>query len=303
MAVVRDGIYLEQFPPVRSQFRTGRRSPVKPVIVVHTAESGTDRSGADPKAENVANFIRGRSTAGSYHLLGDADSIIQLVRFENEAFQDGTGSNRWAIGISLAMNAADWSGLSSSRRRELTETAAQMAAIAATWLKDRGLPIPEARRLTKTESDRSSASGFISHARRDPARRTDPGADFPWTDFFRLYQQFLSGGGLEPGRDTLVRQLQALVGTTADGIVGPQTVAALNRNWLGRDETFDDSVADTFTNNPRVIEWVQARLNAQDGLDVIVDGDYGPATEEAARSFLRRGGVITAESFLTLVGD
>jgi len=303
MAVVRDGIYLEQFPPARSQFRTGRRSPVKSVIVVHTAESGTDRVGADPKAENVASFIRGRSDAGSYHLLGDADSIIQLVRFENEAFQDGTGSNRWAIGISLAMNAADWNVVSSSRKQELTETAAQMAAIAAQWLADRGLPLPEARRLTKVESDRADASGFISHARRDPTRRSDPGAGFPWTEFFRLYQQILSGGGLEPDRDALTRQLQALVGTTADGIVGPATIAALNRNWIGRDEAFDDSVADTFTNNPRVIEWVQARLNAQDGLDVSVDGDYGPSTEQAAKTYLRRGGVITAESFLLLVGD
>ena len=172
----------------RSQFRVGRRDPVKPIIVVHTAESGTDRSGADPKAENVANFIRGRSTAGSYHLVGDADSIIQLIRFDNEAFHDRTGSNRWAIGISLAMNAGDWPSLSASRRAEFVATAGQMAAIAARWLRDRGLELPEPRLLTKTESDRLDASGFISHARRDPTRRSDPGAGFPWTSFFAAYQ-------------------------------------------------------------------------------------------------------------------
>ncbi|MEL6983709.1 MAG: N-acetylmuramoyl-L-alanine amidase, partial [Actinomycetota bacterium] len=115
MAIVRDGIYLEDNPPARSQFRVGRRDPVKSVIVVHTAESGTDLSGPDAKAEGVASFIRGRSDAGSYHLIGDSDSIIQLIRFDNEAFHDRTGSNRWAIGISLAMNAADWSGLPAAR--------------------------------------------------------------------------------------------------------------------------------------------------------------------------------------------
>jgi len=301
MATVRQGIYLEDNPPVRDQFRVGRRDPVKSVIVVHTAESGTDTSGPDPKAEAVASFIQRRSDAGSYHLIGDADSIIQLVRFENEAYHDRTGSNRWAIGISLAMNAADWPNLSSARRAELVATAGQMAAIAARWLHQRGLDLPQPVLLTKAQSDRADASGFISHGRRDPTRRTDPGAGFPWTEFFQRYQQSLSDTSLEPDRDTLIRQLQRLVGTTPDGIVGPLTIAALNRNWLGYDPSFDPSVADTFVNNPRVIEWVQTRVNARDGFAIAVDGAYGPRTEAAVKTLLGRGGVVTADSFLLLV--
>ncbi len=303
MATVRQGIYLEDNPPTRSQFRVGRRAPVKPVIVVHTAESGTDRFGADPKAENVAAFIQRRSNAGSYHLLGDADSIIQLVRFENEAFQDGTGSNRWAIGISLAMNAGDWPSLAPARRNQFVATAGQMAAIAARWLNERRIGLPEPRLLTKAQSDRSDANGFISHARRDPARRSDPGAGFPWADFFQQYQQALSDSGVEPDREALIRQLQNLVGATADGIVGPNTMAALNRNWLGNDEGFDPSVVDTFVNNPRIVEWVQTRINARDGFAVGVDGVYGPRTAAAAKTLLGRGGIITAESFLLLVEE
>ncbi len=301
MATVRDGIYLEDNPPRRDQFRVGRRDPVKSVIVVHTAEGGTDTVGADPKAENTASFIRNRTDAGSYHMLGDSDSIIQLVRFDNEAYQDRTGSNRWAIGISLAMNSADWPRLSTARRQQLTTTAAEMAAIAAIWLGDRGLPYPDARLLTKTESDAASASGFISHARRDPSRRTDPGVQFPWTDFFNIYRQILSDGGLEPTPEQLTKELQALVGTTPDGIIGPLTIAAMNRNWVGNDDSFDSSVADTFTNNPRVIEWVQTRLNATDNFSVVVDGVFGPATEAALKTLLNRGGVVTAESFIALI--
>ncbi len=301
MATVRDGIYLEDNPPARSQFRVGRRDPLKSVIVVHTAESGTDVAGPDPKAEAVARFIQGRPTAGSYHLIGDRDSIIQLVRFDNEAFHDRTGSNRWSIGISLAMNAADWPNIPSSARDQLVATAGQMAAIAAVWMKDRGLALPEPRLLTKAESDRSDASGFISHARRDPTRRTDPGRQFPWSDFFQRYQQALSDGGNEPDRDTLIRQLQSLAGATPDGIVGPETMAALNDNWLGNDASFDPSVADTFVNNPRLVEWVQTRINAREGFALTVDGVFGPRTEAAARTLLERGGIVTAESYLLLV--
>ncbi|MEM9134309.1 MAG: N-acetylmuramoyl-L-alanine amidase [Actinomycetota bacterium] len=201
MATVAEGIYLEDNPPARSQFWVGRRDPVRSVIVVHTAESGTDTDGPDPKAENVASFIQGRSGAGSYHLIGDADSIIQLVRFDNEAFGDRTGSNAWAIHISLAMNAADWPTIPVARRVELINTAGQMAAIAARWLNEQGRPTPQARLLTRVESDQATASGFISHARRDPGRRTDPGDDFPWALFFDAYQHHLTDGG-PPVTDT-----------------------------------------------------------------------------------------------------
>ncbi|MEM7272705.1 MAG: N-acetylmuramoyl-L-alanine amidase [Actinomycetota bacterium] len=208
-ATLRKGIYLEDNTPLRDrgQFRVGRRSKVRSVIVVHTAESGTDQTGPDPKAENVARFIRDRSDAGSYHLIGDADSIIQLVRFENEAFQDGTGSNEWAIGISLAMNAEDWPTLPAERRSQFVDTAAQMAAIAAGWLTSQGLPAPAPRLLTKAESNNLTASGFISHARRDPTRRSDPGTGFPWDDFFTEYVSLLAPA-TTPTVDAVTKELQ-----------------------------------------------------------------------------------------------
>lgn len=227
MATVRPGIYLENNPPKRSQWRPGRRDPVKSVIVVHTAESGTDRSGPDPKAERVAEFIAGRSDAGSYHLIGDSDSIIQLISFDNEAFHDRTGSNRWGIAISLAMDAQDWPILPPDRRSDLLDTAAQMAAIAARWLEQRGCDAPAARLLSKAASGRADASGFISHARRDPGRRSDPGDGFPWVDFFTRYRAAMAGG------DPHVRRIQEMLAPDwypddqIDGIPGPITVGAV----------------------------------------------------------------------------
>lgn len=231
-ATVREGIYLEQNPPARSQYRTGRREPIRAVIVVHTAESGTDQDGDDPKAENVANFIRTRSDAGSYHLLGDTDSILHLVHFDNESYSDGTGSNEWAIHISLAMNAADWQpgALTVERRSQLLDTAAQMAVIAGDWLYKNGYGYPKPVLLTKAESDRPDASGFISHALRDPERRTDPGEFFPWPEFLARFA-FRSS---HTTADRLVADLQAVINDMGwtptlaeDGVYGPLTSAAV----------------------------------------------------------------------------
>ena len=152
--------------------------------------------------------------------------------------------------------------------------------------------------LSKTESDQTNASGFISHARRDPSRRTDPGPDFPWADFFDRYLELMNS---EPTTDQVTRQLQRLIGVSADGIVGPISTAALNRNWLGNDDTFDSSVADTFVNNPPVVSWVQNRLNALFDAGLSPDGVFGLQTERVVIVFLDRSGVVAAESFVALM--
>lgn len=251
MATVRPGHYLLDFPPARSQGRLPRRSPVRSIIVVHTAESGTDLDGPDPKAERVAAFIQGRNDPGSYHLVGDADSIVPLLPFDWETWSDRTGSNRWAIHISLAMNAADWPTLPAARRDQLVDTAGQMAAMAARWLEARGRPLPASTLLTKAQSDQPTASGFISHALRDPGRRSDPGDGFPWADFFAAYQRHLTdtttpGGSTVPPTDevrrlTLELQDRILADPRGrlprfgrDGDPGAETLGALVALWDAR---------------------------------------------------------------------
>ena len=167
------------------------------------------------------------------------------------------------------MNAADWPTLTPTRRAELVDTAGQMAAIAAEWLIEQGLNPPAARLLTKTESDRPDASGFISHARRDPARRSDPGDQFPWTDFFAAYQRHLNGSPAakkgtpvaEPdGLDDLTLKqltvrLQNLVAAHggdlgrwgADGDPGRTTILETLRaylRWMQRADFFERRLAD-----------------------------------------------------------
>lgn len=178
--------WLNDHPPARSQFRHPRRDHESGVIVVHTAENTPDFVAFDGGAEAVARFIQGRSDPGSYHELVDSDSSIQLVEDGDEAFHDGTGSNPHSWGLSIATRADVWPLAPEEWRNGAVYQAAARAAGYARRLHDRtGIVIPP-RRLTREEST-NKVPGFISHAERDPTRRSDPGKHFPWDDFLLIY--------------------------------------------------------------------------------------------------------------------
>lgn len=201
--------YLEANPPAVRQFRKPRRAKPTGLIVVHTAESILDTIGPDTGAESVAAFIAGRADYGSYHTLADADSRVRLVPFDAEAYGDGTGSNPFAIHISFACKAADWPRMTEAKRLAFIRNGARAAAEAADWLKaSHGIEVPPAR-VTRAESERGEA-GFISHGERDPGRRTDPGAEFPWALFLR---EFVDASGPSP-RELLRGDLNAAMSAT-----------------------------------------------------------------------------------------
>lgn len=188
--------YLDDHPPSRSQFRYPRRAHPSGVVVVHTAENTPDYTGQDGGAEAVAKFIQGRQDPGSYHDLADSDSAINLVRYDAEAYHDATGSNPHSYGVSIATRADLWPSAPADWRKGAVYQAAACAAGYAHWLHARsGIVIPP-RRISRDESE-LRVPGFISHAERDPQRRSDPGAHFPWTDFLAIYARLtadLQGG-------------------------------------------------------------------------------------------------------------
>ena len=112
---------------------------------------------------------------------------------------------------------------------------------------------------------------------------------------------FDAGHVAVPDKETLTKELQTLVETTADGVVGPQTRAALNQNWLGKPENFDPSFAARFINDSAVVTWVQRRINTRARLGLELNGSFDSATESAVVNHLARGGVVAAESFLALL--
>lgn len=202
-------------PPRIRQFRQPRRGTESGVIVIHTAESVMDAVGPDTGAENVARFIQGRDTFGSYHTLADSDSVVRLVPFDAEAYGDRTGSNSHAIHISFACSAADWVRMSPEKREAFLLNGARAAGEAAHWLKaEHGITVP-ARRITRGQSD-ARVPGFISHGERDAGRRTDPGRDFPWLRFLALYASMMSPEPKDPSRVKRARLLieRAIAKTT-----------------------------------------------------------------------------------------
>ena len=212
-----DSAYLIDHPPARRQYRSSRRAEPSGVIVCHTAENATDLDDEDTGAEAVARFIAGRTdAAGSYHQLGDRDSIIQLVPFSYEAFHDGTGSNRHSIGISLAMRASAWPLLDQADRDAYVATMARMARNAADWLAaEHGIAVPVTH-LTRAQSD-ARKPGFIGHGERDPGRRSDPGSGFPWRQFLDTYARLppaatqLRGPVVPDRRDNITRWQTELI--------------------------------------------------------------------------------------------
>lgn len=192
--------YLVDHPPRVRQFKE-RGTPPSGVVVMHTAESFPDEVGPDTGAENVAAFIASRTNFGSYHGLADSDSELVLVPFHMQAYGDGTGSNPHAYHASAATQAAKWRHLSAEWTDATLRNLAKNVARYAKWLKKvHGIEIP-ARRITREESDRR-VPGFLSHADRDPDRRTDPGADFDWVRFFRYYSEAM-GHKSEPEPKTV----------------------------------------------------------------------------------------------------
>lgn len=193
------GAYLIDNKPARSQFRSPRRLHLSPLpgrltgcVCIHTAESVMDTIGPDTGAENVAAWMTRRDTPGSYHDLADSDSYVHLVDYGDEAFQDGTGSNPWALSISFALAAADWPRLSATKRAAFLAQGALAFAAQQRWLRHKGYPLTLLRRITKAQSD-AGASGFISHGDRDPGRRTDPGEHFPWQQWFAACAHAMNG--------------------------------------------------------------------------------------------------------------
>lgn len=189
--------YLDDNPPASKQYRRPRRADPSGVIVVHTAENTPDEVATDGGAEAVARFIRTRSDPGSYHDLVDSDSCVHLVEYDCEAFHDATGSNPHSYGVSVATRADLWSLAPATWRDGAVRQAAAAAARYASWLRGRrGIVIP-ARRITRSESE-LRMPGFISHAERDPKRRSDPGAEFPWNAFLSEFSRLTAPTAPKP---------------------------------------------------------------------------------------------------------
>jgi hypothetical protein len=72
-----------------------------------------------------------------------------------------------------------------------------------------------------------------------------------------------------PGEKGRIMELQRLLRVTADGIIGPKTVAAMRRNMISARRDFPGN------HNPNLVSWLQ-RQGRRKGYALRVDGKVGP---------------------------
>lgn len=183
--------YLLNYNPGTQQWGYPRRGGARlsGTIIVHTAECAADNVGEDTSAEGCANMIANRADYGSYHRLVDSDSIIDMLPWEYEAWQDSE-TNNWAVGISAALRTSDWAVMPADRRDRVYRNLAACAAEFVRYMAGKGIQVP-LRRIGGAEA-RARVPGFCAHGDSGIAR-SDPGANFDWALFFAYTQAALNG--------------------------------------------------------------------------------------------------------------
>lgn len=199
------GFYLLDNPqPNTQQWGYPRRgAQLSGTCIVHTAECLADWIGPDTSAEGSAAFIRGRSDYGSYHTLVDGDSIIEMVPYEYEAWQDSE-TNPWAVGISAAVQADHWLDIPAAHRDKIYRNMAWAAADFVRYMATKGVTVP-LRRISGAEA-RARVPGFCAHGDSGVSRH-DPGVQFDWALFFKYTKQELDGDSPTTGVDDFMASL------------------------------------------------------------------------------------------------
>lgn len=192
------GFFLLDHPQVLQQYTYPRRNNDKlsGTCIVHTSEWSTDFVGADASAEDCAWYMTRRTTYGAYHTMVDSDSIIEMVPYEYEAWQDSE-TNNWAVGISASLQAQHWTEVEYNRRLRIYRNLAKAAADFVIYMRDAKRITVPLRRITGAEA-RSKVPGFCAHG-DSGIGRTDPGKNFNWTLFFQYTKEEINridGGGI-----------------------------------------------------------------------------------------------------------
>jgi N-acetyl-anhydromuramyl-L-alanine amidase AmpD len=168
-------------------WRNANRDSVQ-LIVIHTTE-GSERAAS---AEDGAAYDARRTDGTSTHYFHDQNSTVQCVRTEDVAHAARAQGNARGIQHELCGRAgqsdAQWDDAASVGT--LQRAAKQAARDAKKW----DIPV---RHLTVAQV-KAGAKGFCGHYDvtrafpQDGGDHTDPGPNFPWTDFLNMVRAHLA---------------------------------------------------------------------------------------------------------------
>jgi hypothetical protein len=173
---------LRWMPP--KSWTDANRSSVQ-LIVIHTTEG----SAHGQSAEDGASYDQRRTDGTSTHYFVDSDSVVQCVRTADQAHTARSQGNRRGIQNELCgRTTLDWGG--AYAQAMLRRAAKQAARDAKKW----GIPV---RKLSPSQVA-DGMKGFCGHADityafpQDGGTHTDPGKNFPWSQFLGMVQAELT---------------------------------------------------------------------------------------------------------------
>lgn len=162
----------------------GRRAKIR-LIVIHTMESGETAT----TAEGVARYFQKPSTKASAHVNVDTDGLVRCVPDSDTAWAC-PGCNTDGLQLELAGRAGQgklgW--MDPASQKILKHAAKQVAQ----WSQKHGIPV---KHLTNAELA-AGAKGIIGHVQGSQVYKrsthTDPGKDFPWSQFLGMVRKYLA---------------------------------------------------------------------------------------------------------------
>lgn len=249
------------------------------LVVIHTTE-GSARASA---AEDGASYDQRRADGTSTHYFHDSDSTIQCVHTADQAHTARTQGNRRGIHHELCTRAGSATWGDAYHQAMLRLAATQAARDANKW----DIPV---RKLSPVQVA-DGMKGFCGHADitnafpQDNGTHTDPGKNFPWSQFLDMVRAEMSGSDdmaeadivqiVDERLDKVLRGIGILVRT--DGGLPAHSAGDIVRRWdaAGNEVPLTDpnpymSIAYTLGYLGRVLAAVRngvAALQADNGVD------------------------------------
>ena len=194
------GYYLLDNPTARIKWTAGNFTKV--AVVIHCTAgldiadsvraAGGRWAGVDRSAEQTAKWCAGSTTSSSWHSGSDWDSYLDLLPSGYIAWHVHK-YNTPTVGHEISKRDMTWGD---EHEGWVGPTLHNAAIKVAQHCKKHHIPI---RYIGKGQVDYAKrtndpADGGISeHRVLDPARRSDPGADFPWSRFLGLVKIYAGG--------------------------------------------------------------------------------------------------------------